>query len=70
MLCFTFCCTSFMGSLFLPGQKLLHWLIEGGVLHDDGCVKMTHQNKTARPVSSLGGRVEEQTTCDNVSHVA
>lgn len=59
-----------MGSLFLPGQKLLHWLIEGGVLYDDGCVKMTHQNKTARPVSSLGERVEEQTTCDNVSHVA
>lgn len=54
--------------LFLSRQKLLHWLIEGGVLHDDGCEKMTHQNKTARPVSSLGERGEEQTTCDNVSH--
>lgn len=56
--------------LFLPEQKLPHWLIEGGGLHDDGCVKMTRQNKTALPVSSLGERVEEQTTCDNVSLVA
>lgn len=59
-----------MGSFLLPGQKLLHWLIEREVLRDDGCVKMTRQHKTAHPVSSPGERVEEQTTCDNVSHVA
>lgn len=37
---------------------------------DDGCVKVTHQNKTAHPVSPPGKRMEEQTTQDNVSHVA
>lgn len=45
-------CISFVGSMFLPGQKLLpHLLVEGGVLHDYGCVEMTQDNKPSHLIS-------------------